>query len=823
MPSSDHLDPAQLDALRAALAGQYRIEAPIGQGGMATVFLAHDLRHDRRVALKVLDPDLSRALDARRFTQEIQLTARLQHRGIVSVYDSGSAVGLLWYAMTHVKGESLRARLTREPQLPLPEALRIITEAGRALAAAHAQGIVHRDLKPENLLLDPDGAVWLADFGVARAADTDTLTRTGLTVGTPMYMSPEQAAGGARLDARSDIYSLACVLYEMLAGEPPYQGPTPQAVAAKHLHAPVPDVRILRETVPPGVQQALATALAKSPADRFPTVDAFLAALASGGSARPGRHGWLLAGVGAVVALLAAGAAWLVPRGAPARAAVAAADSEPPMVVVPYFDVRSPDSVARQIADQVTEDLIQELGGENGFRVISRNGVRPYRNRAVPLDSVIRALGGTIVVDGEVIRRGDDITVQGDLLDRRLTVRSSFSGSLSIGRLAELELSIEGQIADQLRRRFGRPVQLRGVLQGTQNNEARLLVRAAGRARDDAHAAAERHNVDDLRASELLLSRADSLLVEAHRLDADWLWPVVERGRVWLDLALLRKDAARIAALEHAAALADSVLARDPGQAGALELRGMSRWQRATGFEGAAIDTIRRRLAEGDLRGAVDRDSTLARAWATLSFLLMSKASFEEASLAAHRALAADAWLENASTVYFYIWLSELQLGDYGEATSWCARGRERFPGQWRFVECDLTTMRPAMARRPDPDSAWALVARLEQLDPAAAARQQGRAYHAIYRRVVAGTISAQAGDTARGLAELARAKRDLRAEGLSYLELSYDEAYLRLVLGQPARAIRLLRDLFRARPQLREYVSRDPLFAPIRDSILVQ
>jgi serine/threonine-protein kinase len=248
---------------------------------MATVFLAHDLRHDRPVALKVLKPELAHALGAGRFLREIRTAARLQHPHILSVYDSGETAGRLWFTMPYVEGESLRDRLKREKQLPINDALSIACTTARALHYAHTHGVVHRDIKPENLLLTEDGNTLVADFGVARALTPGEaqLTETGLAVGTPQYMAPEQAAGGV-VDPRTDVYALGCVLYEMLAGEAPYTGPTPQAILAKRVLEPVPHVRTLRESVPEMLERSLMKALAKAPADRFQTADELARALA---------------------------------------------------------------------------------------------------------------------------------------------------------------------------------------------------------------------------------------------------------------------------------------------------------------------------------------------------------------------------------------------------------------------------------------------------------------------------------------------------------------------------------------------------------------
>jgi tetratricopeptide (TPR) repeat protein len=281
-PAAEALrEPDLLERLRTGLARHYEIEREVGRGGMAFVFRARDLKHGRVVAIKVLRPELGAAIGTERFSREIQIVARLQHPNILPLHDSGVVEGCIYYVMPFVDGESLRTRLEREGQLPLEDALRIAREVAAALAYAHSQDVVHRDIKPENILLSSGDAL-VADFGIARAitaAGSARLTETGLVIGTPAYMSPEQAAGSQDVDGRSDLYALGCVLYEMLSGEPPYTGPTPQAILAKKLTEPLPHLGTVR-AVPRTVEAALAKALAKAPADRFQTVSEFAGALA---------------------------------------------------------------------------------------------------------------------------------------------------------------------------------------------------------------------------------------------------------------------------------------------------------------------------------------------------------------------------------------------------------------------------------------------------------------------------------------------------------------------------------------------------------------
>jgi hypothetical protein len=275
--------------LESGLAGRYRVERELGRGGMAIVFLAHDLRHDRCVAVKVLHPELAAAVGPGRFLREIEIAATLQHPHIIPLFDSGQIGDLLYYVMAYAESGSLRARLAREKQLPLQDALEITRQVASALSFAHAHGVVHRDVKPENILLQGDQAV-VADFGIARAiseAGAERITGTGLALGTPSYMSPEQATGERELDGRSDLYSLACVVYEMLAGEPPFTGATPQAIMARRLAGAVPELRVVREGVPRAMARAVERALAKARADRFSSVAQFSAALTAAAEQLP--------------------------------------------------------------------------------------------------------------------------------------------------------------------------------------------------------------------------------------------------------------------------------------------------------------------------------------------------------------------------------------------------------------------------------------------------------------------------------------------------------------------------------------------------------
>ncbi|HVT41261.1 MAG TPA: serine/threonine-protein kinase, partial [Gemmatimonadaceae bacterium] len=272
---------AIIDRLRTSLADRYTVERELGQGGMATVFLATDVRHEREVAIKVLNPELAATIGAERFEREIKLAAKLQHPNILGLYDSGNADGLLFYVMPFVRGESLRDRLEREGQLPVEDAVQLALEVADALGYAHAQGIVHRDIKPENILLS-NGHALVADFGIARAATEGgaKLTQTGVTMGTPSYMSPEQASGEP-VGPSADIYSLGCVLYEMLSGERPFNGATAQAILSKRFTEVPKAIRQLRRGVPENVERALLKAMSTEISARYKTAAMFAQALST--------------------------------------------------------------------------------------------------------------------------------------------------------------------------------------------------------------------------------------------------------------------------------------------------------------------------------------------------------------------------------------------------------------------------------------------------------------------------------------------------------------------------------------------------------------
>ena len=376
-----------IERLAAALAGRYRIDRELGAGGMATVYLAEDVKHRRQVAVKVLRPQLAAAVGADRFLREIEIAASLHHPHILPLYDSGEADGFLFYVMPFVEGESLRQRLDREKQLPLDDALHIAREVADALSFAHSRGVVHRDVKPENILLESGHAV-VADFGIARAlsmAGGESLTETGMLIGTPRYMSPEQAGGAAEIDGRSDLYSLGCTLFEMLAGQPPFTGPSPEAVIRQHLAADPPPVTNYRPAVPRHLAGTIARALAKAPADRFNPVAQF-------------------------------GEALLESRERSSVARAASADADRPSVAVLPFVNMSPDSDNEYFSDGMTEEIINALSRLEGLRVASRTSAFAFKGKGADLATVGERLNVGTVLEGSVRKAGNRVRVTAQLI-----------------------------------------------------------------------------------------------------------------------------------------------------------------------------------------------------------------------------------------------------------------------------------------------------------------------------------------------------------------------------------------------------------------------
>jgi serine/threonine-protein kinase len=767
-----------LEQLTIAVGDRYRVERELGQGGMAVVFLAEDLKHHRRVALKVLKPELSAVLGSERFLREIEIAAALQHPHILPLYDSGQAGGLLWYVMPFAEGESLRERVRREGQLPLDAALRITHEVGSALQYAHEHGVVHRDVKPENVMLTAGQAV-VTDFGIARAlhaAGGESLTLSGMVVGTPQYMSPEQASGGTA-DGRSDQYSLACTLYEMLVGQPPFTGPSAQAVVARHSLEPVPGVRVVRQTVAPAVEAAILRAMAKTPADRFPSLQAFLDALdpsqgwpsatTTPSPAHTGRRPvWRRAAVavaGAVLAAIAAG--WLLRDRAvlPGRAAESPLSA---IAVLPFRELEaSPDS--SYLGDGMTEGLIADLAQIGSLKVISRASGVMAQGTALPLAGRASELGADALVEGAIRRTGDSVRVSVRLVraaDSTPLLDRSWAGRL--GELPNLQREIAVAITGATGARMAGSERSR--LQARRGEVDQRAYDAYLRGRFQL----ERGDPEQARAA----------FEQAGRIAPGWAPPLVGLANYYTSLpfasdvppaeVLPRARAALAQALELDETLAEAHAAN-------AYIRAYYEWDW--------------RGAERDFRRAIELRPSYADAYFSYSRFLASRRRLDEAIAQLGRAVELDplslSVQANLALLYYF-------AGRYGEAET-------RLRAVLRSDSTDVTAR-------------WglALVAEQEGRPAEAIALLEPISGASMNRKSSLGHAYAMAGRTADARKALAELQA---ASDKSYVP-AYWFAVVNVGLGRRDEALRALERAYEERSTVLAYLLIDPRLAPLRE-----
>jgi serine/threonine-protein kinase len=828
------------ERLSSALGDRYAVERQVGEGGMATVYLARDLKHDRKVAIKVLKPELAASLGADRFLREIRVAATLQHPNILGLYDSGEVDGLLYYVMPFVEGESLRDRLDKEQQLPLHDALQITREAAEALQHAHAHGIIHRDIKPENILL-MGGHALVADFGIARAvseAGGEKLTQTGMAVGTPHYMSPEQSLGSDHVDARSDIYSLGCVLYELLIGQPPFTANNAMAILARHAMEAVPSLQVVRPSVPDEVEDAVLRALEKTPADRFQTMQEFadslvpseaeatmtrtatrrttpgvrrtptrqLALMAAQQAARKRK---LYIGGGAVLALLLAGGAWTMFHDkAPATTALTAGDLDPHRVAVLYFQDRDPSDSLGLLADGLTEGLIRQLDEVQTLDVISANGVAPYRGDSIAPDSIARALKVGTLVRGDIERRGDKIQVSVRLTDGASGTdydRGSFEQPAA--NVLGIQDTLVHQVAALIRKQLGQEIEVREQQATTTSTQAWLLVQRAQEERKRAAAALTGDGGAELAARDY--AESDSIYGLAHAADPRWAEPLIgqaslayQRSRMVAQDKLAAKSF-----IDRGISLADTALALSPNNPDALEARGTLRyWAWLLGLQpdrNAAKQLFTD--AQGDLELATRLRPAQAGAWAILSHLYTQEGFGESQALnAAQRAYDADAYLSNADQVLTRLFLASFDLGQFVDAAHWCDEGGRRFPDNFAFVSCHLWMLTTRWAKDPDAALAWKLADSVVALAPA-----PRRDFETLKAHMAVAAVLARAGlaDSARNLARRSRGAADVDPTR----DLAYLDAFVQTLLKDPKEAVKSLTAYLAVNPNQRAGLASDP------------
>ena len=728
--------------LADGLSTRYTLDRELGQGGMAVVFLAHDLRHDRQVALKVLRPEISEEIGAERFLREIKLAAGLTHPHILPVFDSGESDGLLFYVMPSMEGRSLRERLERETQLPLNDALRIAREVASALDYAHRHNVVHRDIKPENILLH-EGAAMVADFGIGKALSSNatSLTQTGLSLGTPAYMSPEQAAGELGTDGRSDLYSLGCVLYEMLTGEPPFTGVSAQAIIAKRFVSPIPKVRTTRD-VPDTVDTAVARALARTPADRFPSAAEFAEALRS--ISREAESG---------------------PQ---RRTGLTDARSVSKAIAVLPLANMSADPENEYFADGMTEEIINALAKVPGMHVASRTSSFAFKGKDVDVREIGDKLGVSSVLEGSVRKVGNRIRIAARLVN----VDNGYDlWSETYDRQLEDVFAVQDEISraivDALKVRLTSDGQQ--VVAPTKNLEAYTLY-LKGR-------------FFFVKLSEPALRRALDLFQHALLQDPGFARAYAGIADVWCNLA--DDWVAPDEAYPRAKAAAERALQRDSELAEAITSIGKVLCWHEWDFSGAEVQLARAvalspNYAEahyvhgtalplvGRLNDAIDTMATALKLdplsvhyseW--LSRFLLYAGDYDGAIAQAQRTLEMDEVCLRAPQ---YIGSAYLALGDATTALAWYRRA-QALEKSVRSYDAMIVRALAALGQREEAD---AILARLEE-----ESRQQ------YLRSEIIAMGYAATGDFDRAFAALERAYQ-ARSAGMIYLHLDPGYAPLR-------------------------------------------
>ena len=806
-------------ALTQALRDRYVLERELGHGGMATVYLALDRKHDREVAVKVLRPELAAVLGRERFLAEIALAAKLDHPHILTLIDSGEADGNLYYVLPYIRGESLRQRLKSEHQLPLDEAVLIACQVAGALDYAHRHGVIHRDIKPENIMLH-EGEAMVTDFGIALAVRNsagERLTATGLSVGTPQYMSPEQATGERELTARSDLFSLGVVVYEMLTGDPPFRGSTSQAVVARLMTERPAGIRIVRDTVPVEIETAVLRALAKVPADRFPNGDAFAAALRAGmSSARAGRGAaererrrrlapawrWAI-----VLAVITAGiglglSVRSIRESGPSR--VRASRLGTPLVLVSPFQAGGNDTLTESIARVLSEAIVDSLATISGLRAVATTGDTPEAT-----ESLVRGAEISLIVAGSIDRRENELKAVGRVSEGATRVQL-FSVALqsSPGAVPVLEADLVERTVRFVRRYVGSEVRRRAVAAETEDSAARGYWSRA-MSIIDAVSSPDALSLPASTADRLAV--ADSLLGEAIRQDPRWIGPHIARGWAYLESASLygsegQRDSPRIAAHRKAVAAADAAIRIAPADADAHELRGVALvglWFEAPSDQADSIG----REAELELNRAISRDLNVARAWEALGTYYLFVGRFAEGRQAIAQAQQADAFLLSEPRILRWQILADLNLEHYADAAQTCARGARWYPGDLAFMNCQYIILGWSAGDLASARRAWQLGVKAEhRVTPA----RRSDTYRA--NLLMTAAILARAGlrDSAQSLL---RTFDGTRHGPVDLDGFASDEAYVRLLVGQEDKALALLRTFLRSNWAQRGYIARTPWF----------
>lgn len=825
--------------------GEYKIESILGRGGMSVVYRARDLRRPREVAIKVLRAEVAQSIGTTRFHREIAVAASFQHPHILPLIDSGEVVdekGRLtpYYVMPLVDGETLHQRLVREGRLPLPVILRFTREILEALQYAHAKGVIHRDIKPANILLSGGHAV-VADFGISRPLSSieelvpgePALTMTGDVIGTPNYMSPEQALGTQVVDARSDIFSVGCVMYEMIIGDRPFDTPIPQYTNTRRRHGIFVPVKSVRPDVPEEWDEVLAKALKADPADRYASAAAFLHALStldeketsSWGMLGKSPPDWMrkVAIGGLAVAGVVAAAATSA-RTTSSNATIApppAVASDKSRIAVLPIEQLTADTLLNVVANGFQTDLIDELAQFPALTVISKNGVLQFRGNSASTDSIARTLNVGSVITGDIRRVGDSVRVTVRLVDGATGIlRSTSEATGSVKDLLAVRSSVINSVRDFLRTVIGTEVRESERL-AAQSSEAWELT-----ARVRNMIPAEDGTLHSLSPSQRLarFQIVDSMLLRAAKLDPRWPTPLWVKSAILLQRATFLEQspsgtgtransAYAFPALLRLEAIksADEALSREPGNASAMYFRGKARFDLWRTSKPQTPDSLRV-SAERDLRTATNLRKDMALAWNDLGQLLQMAGAYGGARDAAGKALNADPYLRNAPAVVSRLMFTSLAIGKVDEAKEHCARGRRVYPDEPQFWSCELTIAGWSGNTPADVNSAWRLLNECEQRD-SLKMLVSGLAT----RRLLVAAIAARAGMRDSALA-IARGARATASGPTATDNADYGEAYVDVLVGQPEAALPLLQRYLANNPAYRGQVKESPWFVKLRN-----
>ena len=816
--------------LEEALSARYEFLEEVGQGARAVVYKALDRKLDRPVAIKVLRPEFSASLGADRFLTEISIAAKMTHPHILPLFDSGNADGLLYYVTPFVEGRSLRDRLEETETLPISDAVGYARQLAEALDYAHKKGIVHRDIKPENILLE-EGKPVIADFGVARAltaAGGESLTATGVSVGTPHYMSPEEGMGEEEVDGRADLYGLGCMLFEMLTGKPPFTGSNARVVMAQHLNRAPESTSTIRPEVPVWLDRVTLKLLEKNPEDRYPTAGALAEELTAYASSDfdtvsdpwmrwlyrlHRRRKAILLGA---VALVLAGLALILtnPGGEPVAPGPGPANfPRTNLAVLPLMDLSGGEGI--DLASGFTEQLTRHLGNLEPLTVISYATMRENVRSALPIDSIIHRYRIGTLIEGSLMASDTEIQVSVGLTDAVSGEHLASIDPLVRPRNESVRLLVDlaEEVSRMLRQRLGIELNRRAIEAGTDCSECLELFFRAERLKDQVKPLFQAGEVD--RAKETL-TQADSLLGTVESMDPNWLEPSLARG--WIEVYRARLFTPSAGEYDPEACTrgirkAEQVLQQDPDSWRGLELRGVLRYYLALSPQEDLGRDSTMLAARSDMERAVqEAPSEAAVAWGILSEIHRQNGDFQQAKDAAEAALAADAWLINDETIVYRLCQVSIDLREFDEANHWCIdEGRNRFPDRSGFVSAELLLLASWAGREPDIQRAWALN---DTLIASFSLPRQGSMAPYGLMDVAAVLARAQLPDSALAVVERAR-----QMSPGDNPRLDYREANVRLQMGQEDEAIRLLAHYLEAYPNRREFIAADWWFDPLHDN----